>query len=552
MNEREKQIEILDRWLLNVSEGTSTAEDTHRVNELLASDADLREYVVKRLIDDSLLAEQLRESAAESILRGHSTLPSEATDLRGPRSRLRTHTWTLGILAVAICLLIAVALPWMLPDAGTPDSPSPSDIANIEDPDGDFSPLPMLDGDAVAILTRAVDVQWAEGQSPLSVDASLRPNTIRLDKGLIQLEFFSGATVVVEGPAEFSVESAMRCKLAFGKVRADVPMQARGFTIANNSLDAVDLGTEFAMHVEKNGEGEVHVLSGDVSLQTRDGLEKQLLRVGDAVRHDADGVLANLGAVSDLFVGIEKLKELDQEQQDDRFKRWQKQSEKWANDPNVLLYYDFQQANQDTRRLRSAIEDASVANDGAVIGCQWREGRFAGKHGLEFKRVSDRVRVHVPGEFESLSMVVWLRVEGIERWYNSLFLTDSWNPGEPHWQITNQGKIVFGVKGSGDYATRPALDPSHLGRWVQIASVYNGDSGVVDFYLNGKRIKRWKTRGNTPLRIGDAEIGNWSTTKSGDRNIRSLNGVIDEIAIFSRPLTKKEIETAYQTGNPYQ
>ncbi|WDI43755.1 LamG domain-containing protein [Bremerella sp. P1] len=552
MNEQHQLIEQLDHWLLKVSEGTATPEETHHFNELLASNASLREYAAKRLIDDSLLVEHLRESAAESILRGQSVLPGEGTETQQTRSRFYLPMWSVVSLAIAVSILLILTLPQMFDGTGAKNSSSPVDVAENSDSEDGASLFPTLDADAVATLTRAVDVQWAEGQSPLHIDASLRPKRIRLNEGLIQLEFFSGATVVVEGPAEFVIESALRCRLLFGKVRADVPMQARGFTIAHNSLDAVDLGTEFAMRVEKSGNGEIHVLEGDVSLRTRDGKEKRKLKVGEAVSYDADGVLTTRGAESDSFVGIEKLRELDRERRDHRFQRWLKQRDQWANDPDVVLYYDFQQANQDNRRLLSAINGASESEDGAIIGCQWRQGRFAGKYGLEFKRISDRVRVNVPGEFDSLSMVVWLRIEGADRWYNSLLLTDGWDKGEPHWQITHEGKLQLGVQGGGNYNGPVVVKPSHLGHWVQLATVYDHKRGVIDFYRNGVLTRTSQIRDTTVLRIGDAEIGNWRTPKSGDLNIRSLNGLIDEIAVFSRPLTSEEILSAFNAGNPDQ
>src|SRR5947207_7903177 len=45
---------------------------------------------------------------------------------------------------------------------------------------------------------------------------------------------------------------------------------------------------------------------------------------------------------------------------------------------------------------------------------QWVEGRWPDKHALEFRSVSDRVRVSVPREFESLTLAPWVRVQGLD------------------------------------------------------------------------------------------------------------------------------------------
>jgi hypothetical protein len=61
-------------------------------------------------------------------------------------------------------------------------------------------------------------------------------------------------------------------------------------------------------------------------------------------------------------------------------------------------------------------------------------GRWPGRHGLELKRVSDRVRLHVPGTFSSVTLLAWARVEALPNVNNALFMTDGWDAGGLHWQ----------------------------------------------------------------------------------------------------------------------
>ena len=66
------------------------------------------------------------------------------------------------------------------------------------------------------------------------------------------------------------------------------------------------------------------------------------------------------------------------------------------------------------------------------------------------------VRVEILGEFDSLTFACWVKIDSLDRWYNSLFLTDHYNQGEPHWQILDTGQLFFSVRHKADDARGPA------------------------------------------------------------------------------------------------
>ena len=49
-----------------------------------------------------------------------------------------------------------------------------------------------------------------------------------------------------------------------GRLAADVPPSAKGFTVITPTGDAVDLGTRFGVDVPSSGSAEVHVFQGEV------------------------------------------------------------------------------------------------------------------------------------------------------------------------------------------------------------------------------------------------------------------------------------------------
>jgi hypothetical protein len=410
---------------------------------------------------------------------------------------------------------------------------------------------------AVAVISQASRASWSDPTLPLNNGASLTPGRFKLEKGLIQIEFVSGVSAVIEAPAQFELVSPNRVICNLGKIRAHMPSQAIGFTITTPTYSAVDLGTEFTVQVERSGETQFQVIEGKVDLRgdrNAQSVVAQQLTTGQSVRSTPAGRLSPTVAPQSDFVGTEQMLEMATAALRERYDDWNRFSHQIRSAPNVILYYGFDGHEPWERILHNDGSNTNKMLNGAIVGCQWTTGRWNGKQALEFKRTTDRVRVNVPGEFESLTYAAWLRVEGLERWLNSLMLTDGHQPGEVHWQITDQGQLMLGVKAepnkSHDFYSPSLIGPKDLGRWVHLACVYNGKDGYVSHFLDGAEVSRENIRIPTKLRIGPAEIGNWVPQDLREYRIRSLNGRIDEFILFNTPLTTEQIRSIYEAGKP--
>src|SRR5262245_44195904 len=129
-----------------------------------------------------------------------------------------------------------------------------------------------------------------------------------------------------------------------------------------------------------------------------------------------------------------------------RHDAWLAASQAIRRDPSLVVYYTFEPEQEGSRTLRNQAGGRKRPHDGTIGGCSWVGGRWPGKRALEFKQVSDRVRLHVPGKFESVTLVAWVRVDALPNVNNSLLLADGWQVGGLHWQIGEGGKLVLGVK----------------------------------------------------------------------------------------------------------
>jgi hypothetical protein len=145
-------------------------------------------------------------------------------------------------------------------------------------------------------------------------------------------------------------------------------------------------------------------------------------------------------------------------------------------------------------------------------------------------------------------------------------MADSYEDGEPHWQIRDDGKLMLSVMvdETGRHPVYPQKsryhhiyfspkiwDLSMSGQWIHLASVFDPATREVAHYMNGEEISREEIKADfvvEPLRIGNGEIGNWSQPFRKDPNfaIRNLNGRMDELAIFQSALTSSQIKQLSQ------
>src|SRR5262249_48253865 len=188
--------------------------------------------------------------------------------------------------------------------------------------------------------------------------------------------------------------------------------------------------------------------------------------------------------------------------------------------------------------------------DGAVVGCQWTRGRWPGKGALEFKRSSDRVRVHIPGEFRSLSYVAWVKIDGFDRYLSSLLLTDGHPKGAPHWQLNSEGQIIFGIGGHRTHYSPPVLRPAAVGRWIQLATVLDGNTNTLTHYLDAEAIGGGPYYVSGPITFGNAEIGNWTPGYTSGFPVRNFNGRMDEFILVLEPSPAEEVRDLALAGKP--
>jgi len=144
----------------------------------------------------------------------------------------------------------------------------------------------------VASVAGLEAVRWSPSQTPRAVGDALPRGVVEIEAGFLRLDFAAGAKAIVEGPARLVLLGPNRARLQHGKLTAEVPDAAKGFTVESPEGRIVDLGTRFGVAVDDRGDTEVHVLEGLVQAAVRGEARPRALRQSQALRMTPREVVA--------------------------------------------------------------------------------------------------------------------------------------------------------------------------------------------------------------------------------------------------------------------
>jgi len=383
------------------------------------------------------------------------------------------------------------------------------------------------------------------GTVGLATGRGVRGETHELTAGVLELKTRRGAELVIEAPATFRFESPQRLRLTKGRIAADVPARAKGFTVVTPSGEAIDLGTRFAVDVPASGEADVHVFDGEVVARAG-GHPPQNLRHGEAIslatnatRELRTAAFIRGGEVAELAAAVAAGQQRSSREAVERLR----------DDPSLIAVVDF-------------AGDSASGGGAAPAAGQYRlvQGRWPGSQAADFTNMGDHLPLDVGGDTDwpALTVAAWVRLDRLGAPYQSLYHTDDWtkqNPGQVHWMIVDSGVMRLALPGwrlDADAIERHGHPESRTsvlgaeGRWMHLACVYDSIAKTVRFYVDGRPDGVTMLVDAPPARLGPARIGNWN------RHDRKLSGRIDELVFVGRALSPDEIRSLFEAGVPYR
>lgn len=541
----ESDQKLFDSYL----EETISPEDFSRLESRLSESSELRRAFRSYLaLDDNLTRLSETESNSLSENPGSDWLTED--DTLKPR---KSKFWPVALAA-------SVAFLFGLASMRIATKPEPSENKTVAE---QSSGIEDLKAEGFAVLVQVSSPRWAESQDYREGD-SLSSETLKLQSGSATIQFFSGASMILKGPTELSLTSAWEATCHEGTVRMKVPPAARGFKLHSPSTEIIDLGTEFGFQVQ-NGEGHVEVFDGEIAL-THLNEEQKILHQGSSLRLAKNGPSESFPNGKIDFPEVQT--NVFSQHQQTSYERWKEYRDGVAKTPSLLAYFTFEQAIG-SPILPNLLSPSDPELNGTIILAESVGGRWPQhKQALEFRRPGSRVRVNLPGTFPAFTFAAWVRVDSLSHRYSALFMADSYENGEPHWQIRHDGKLMLSIMVDETgrhpaapkksryhhiYFSPPIWDISKSGQWIHLASTYDPETQEVSHYLDGRKISSEPIQDLflvTDLKIGNAEIGNWGQPFREDPSfaIRNLNGRLDELALFKKALSEKEIKDLYDTS----
>lgn len=542
MNQEERLV-LIDSLI----DGSITEADLLRIEAELTIDPAVRQEYFRHLQLDMLLGREASEN-----------LPAEKNEAHSLVEQSRNPSWLKILCGSLVALAASMLMILFVFPSQTESVPVAKelDVTKIREPSA--SGFAVLDGQDNAV--------W---KGMTVADGDLLPaGELHLKSGRVHIELFSGVAMVIEGDSLFSVDSPMQVSMIRGVASARVPETAQGFRIKTSSGDVVDLGTEFCVDVDDSG-ADVHVVDGEVELQTQ-GRDVLRVNAGLSRRLVSSGAITDAASPNPVTMGPREFRDNLIERQELRFSIWEDTKMKIETDVRTLAYYHFRSDGLTSREVKNLAREAPhPASDGTVVAATSTPDRWGQSDAArDFSRIGSRVRVNVPGDHRGLTMMCWVKINSLDRLYNSLFLTDGHEDREPHWQLMRDGRIFFSVKvplpdGTDRskfvqpvFYSPPIWDASLSGRWIMLAVTYDVDQQMVTHFLNGEPISSQPIAHDAlveKIRIGDASLCNWSEPMYQTEPhfvLRNLNGSMDEFALFSGALSDQEILHLYQVGNP--
>jgi len=284
IEERNKPDDELDQLLLELLDGQWDADKQECLGELLSDDQAARARYRETMIMHAMLDAQFSGSPNlndDVAAASDGDTPFRTTAVAstvGAKRAGRPTAWPsrkpLALTWIAAAVLIVSAGIWAHILINGARDKEPSRAAN--DPGATSRPdrQGVREDPVIAVVTRAIRPEWTQGAEALVPGQPLTKQWVKLDKGVVQIEFRSGAHVTLEGPAQLRLDSESACFVQTGKLVVLAPPAAANFTVKTLSSEVIDLGTEFGLVVGESGDVDVHVLDGQVEVALKGGSER--------------------------------------------------------------------------------------------------------------------------------------------------------------------------------------------------------------------------------------------------------------------------------------
>lgn len=211
---------------------------------------------------------------------------------------------------------------------------------------------------------------------------------------------------------------------------------------------------------------------------------------------------------------------------------------------NFISYFDLDESSGSTAY------DSYASNDGTITGAtSTASGKISRALDFESSSASQYVSIGttgIPSGSNPVSVSLWWKPEstGVKSMlfgYGTNAANDYKTFAVVQWNTDNKLRIFY--NGTNSSASSTALV---AGNWYHVVAIDNGTN--VKIFLNGSSVlneARYAGSNKTPTTV---LIGGMTASLAGGEGIR-CDGIVDEVAIWSKELSAQEIADLYNSGS---
>lgn len=382
----------------------------------------------------------------------------------------------------------------------------------------------------IAVMTDGADEQWTTSVPPFGPGEPIFSGTLALESGLLELLFFNGTRVVLEGPSELTFLEPEKIFLRRGNLSATVPPSGHGFETHTPHAVLTDLGTEFSVRVESE-QTATHVLKGLVAV-TPNGKPRVLLKESASITARMDGILQSIPFDRISFVSEALMRRASFDSPGNRERR---KAVRAAMSVTPLLKLELDGSETEMQRVRQ-------------FGGKFDPGRSENEIAFRFRERKDYLTVSIPQTLESVTLAAWVCLDSLPEHGNPILTSRDERRGGITWQVNSSGSVSIGIRSKNrqlarNYESPILIGPERLGKWIHLAASVDMRRQTASLYLDGRIVYQVPVAETAPILIGEAVIGNRI-----NRNvpIGHFHGRIDSLEIHDRALSPDELFVLYQ------
>jgi hypothetical protein len=415
----------------------------------------------------------------------------------------------------------------------------------------------------IAELIDFYDLQFKDTRKSVE-NIRFDPGKYEIEQGQLHLRFNDSVELLFSGPGSFEILNPKLISVTQGNVRTIVLNDnGKEFTILSPTSRYIDWGTEFSLNISSSGEDLVNVHEGAIEVQS-------------LVSQNTSQMLTRFSKVIDSpeFTPVLIDKQLKNSMPGEMGGyRNQELLDKLATAPDVIGLYDFKYPLADKDELVQRIPQAwessknnltpnrwvpnlhlsnTDASHGIFHGANRTNGRWPQANGLNLFHKNAHLSLDINQNYENFSFSCWLKPIGkLNNPLNSLIRPYRWKKlGNLSIEVTRSGKLKQFLWGEPHIQE---LQPSKrkLSRdWNHIAYTFGkvGEKTISSLYLNGKLYNEVFPNFTNSIVLRNVIIG--CTNNKNSEYLNQFNAVLDELVLFRKTLTKKEIKNFYRSGLP--